>query len=121
MSTCPKCGYVEPSDLAYEVEPVAQKPVYIVFDGMPSHKGPRFIEVETSDGKSVSAGEWEDYPGNAPGTLTRLGPFYVAPQSPQCDKLLGILLRAKDAIEALDGTTVENEKLVDDYHAIFAK
>ena len=28
-----------------------------------------------------------------------------------------LLLRAADAIEALDGTSVENEKLVDDYRA----
>ena len=28
-----------------------------------------------------------------------------------------LLLRAGDAIEALDGTSVENEKLVDDYRA----
>lgn len=35
--------------------------------------------------------------------------------------LLDVLIRAKDAIEALDGTTVENEKLVDDYRAIIQK
>lgn len=35
--------------------------------------------------------------------------------------LLDVLLRANDAIEALDGTTRENEKLVDDYRAAIAK
>jgi hypothetical protein len=35
--------------------------------------------------------------------------------------LLDILVRAKDVIEALDGTSVENEKLVDDYRAAIAK
>lgn len=35
--------------------------------------------------------------------------------------MLDVLLRARDAIEALDGTTVENEKLVDDYRALIAK
>lgn len=29
-----------------------------------------------------------------------------------------LLVRARDAIEALDGTSVENEKLVDDYRAL---
>lgn len=37
------------------------------------------------------------------------------------DTMLDVLVRARDAIEALDGTTVENEKLVDDYRAIVAK
>lgn len=32
-------------------------------------------------------------------------------------ELLSLLLRAEDAIQALDGTTLENEKLVDDFHA----
>lgn len=31
------------------------------------------------------------------------------------EKLVSMLLRASDAIEALDGTNAENEKLVDDY------
>jgi hypothetical protein len=35
--------------------------------------------------------------------------------------LLDVLLRAKDIIEALDGTSTENEKLVDDYRAVLAK
>lgn len=32
-----------------------------------------------------------------------------------------LLRRLGDAVEALDGTTVENEKLVDDYRAYFAE
>ena len=39
----------------------------------------------------------------------------------QRDNLLGILIRARDAIEALDGTSVENERLVDDYRAVINK
>ena len=39
----------------------------------------------------------------------------------QRDELLALLLRAEDAIEALDGTSVENEKLVDDYRALIEK
>lgn len=35
--------------------------------------------------------------------------------------MLNVLLRARDVIEALDGTTVENEKLVDDYRTLVAK
>lgn len=33
---------------------------------------------------------------------------------------LELLSRARDAIEALDGTSVENERLVDDYRAAMA-
>ena len=34
------------------------RPINIVFDGPPSHESGRFIEVETDDGKGISAGEW---------------------------------------------------------------
>ena len=30
----------------------------IVFDGPPSHKSGRFIEVENQDGQSIKVGEW---------------------------------------------------------------
>ena len=36
-------------------------------------------------------------------------------------EMLSVLIRAKDAIEALDGTTVENEQLVDDYRTAINK
>jgi hypothetical protein len=32
--------------------------INIIFDGPPSHKSGRFVEVETDDGKSIGAGEW---------------------------------------------------------------
>ena len=35
---------------------------HIVFDGPPAPDGPRFIEVETPDGKSINAGEWHCRP-----------------------------------------------------------
>jgi hypothetical protein len=31
---------------------------HIIFDGPPSHEGPRFIEVENDEGRSINAGEW---------------------------------------------------------------
>lgn len=33
--------------------------LHIVFDGPPAHQSGRFVEVETADGKSISAGRWE--------------------------------------------------------------
>ncbi len=48
-------------------------------------------------------------------------PADVAALRAERDALLGIMRRANDAIEALDGTNVENEKLVDDYRAVMAK
>jgi len=35
-------------------------PINIVFDGPPGPEGPRFIEVETDDGRSISVGEWQE-------------------------------------------------------------
>ena len=34
------------------------KPINIIFDGPPGHDAPRFVEVETDDGKSINIGEW---------------------------------------------------------------
>ena len=36
-------------------------------------------------------------------------------------EIVNVLLRARDAIEALDGTSVENERLVDDYRTVVTK
>ena len=46
------------------------EPVFIVFDGPPGPKAPGFIEVETSAGFSVNAGEWKPY-----GNYWTLGPL----------------------------------------------
>ncbi len=35
-------------------------PINIVFDGPPGPEGPRFIEVETDDGRSIRIGEWQE-------------------------------------------------------------
>lgn len=40
---------------AHVAEPVEY---HIVFDGLPSPDGPRFIEVENAAGQSINAGEW---------------------------------------------------------------
>lgn len=49
-------------------------PVYVIFDGPPSHESGRFVEVETEDGKSVSVGKWEKR-----GDYWQLGPLYAFP------------------------------------------
>ena len=36
--------------------------LHIVFDGPPSHESGRFVECETSDGRSINAGEWHERP-----------------------------------------------------------
>lgn len=49
--------------------------VDVVFDGPPAPEGPRFIEVDGSDGRSVSIGEWEERSdGYAVLRLRSLGP-----------------------------------------------
>lgn len=47
-------------DAYLAASPVREPPreLHIVFDGFPSHDGPRFIEVEDGSGKSINAGEW---------------------------------------------------------------
>ena len=53
---------------------MSEKPVFVVFDGPPAPEAGRFIEVETAEGKSVRAGEWEQ-----DGDYWYLGPFYQEP------------------------------------------
>jgi hypothetical protein len=57
----------------------APEPLYVVFDGPPSHDAGRFVEVETIDGKGVSVGKWEEQVDG----LWRLGPFYASPTAPE--------------------------------------
>ncbi len=52
-----------------------QQEVYIVFDGAPGPEGPRFIEVETTEGQSVRV-EWQPDRFEGKGYY-RLGPFYI--------------------------------------------
>ena len=55
---CEKCVralYAESKRLKREM---SNKAINIIFDGPPSHESGRFVEVETDDGKSISAGEW---------------------------------------------------------------
>ena len=49
-------------------------------------------------------------------------PQESAPPKPAPEAgMLDVLRRAANAIESLDGTSVENEKLVDDYRALMAR
>lgn len=40
----------------------SEQAINIVFDGPPAPDGPRFVEVETDDGRSISIGEWVERP-----------------------------------------------------------
>lgn len=44
--------------LASEPEPQPVAEIRIVFDGFPSPNGPRFIEVENAEGRSINIGRW---------------------------------------------------------------
>lgn len=44
-------------------------------------------------------------------------PVKAAPVRHDPDQMVDLLLRLEDAVEALDGTSVENERLVDDYRS----
>ncbi|MFA6166996.1 MAG: hypothetical protein WC700_10285 [Gemmatimonadaceae bacterium] len=54
-------------------DPQHGQPLFITFDGPPGSDGPRFIDVETTDHHSVSAGEWVEREDGYWG----LGPFYT--------------------------------------------
>ena len=60
-------------------KPVAQEPLYVIFDGPPSHESGRFVEVENERGESVKVGEWRRLPDG----LWSLGPLYASPTAPE--------------------------------------
>lgn len=60
-------------DLLKPTTKAEPEPVFVVFDGPPSHESGRFVEVETADGKGVGVGEWKKREDG----LWTLGPFYV--------------------------------------------
>jgi len=39
---------------------VKPEEIHIVFDGPPSHESGRFVEVEDTQGRSISVGEWHE-------------------------------------------------------------
>ena len=58
----PRPYQIEAHDGIKKKESIMEQPINIIFDGPPSHKSGRFVEVETDDGKSVNAGEWIERP-----------------------------------------------------------
>ena len=67
------------------------KAINIIFDGPPSHKSGRFVEVETDDGKSINSGTWlERDDGLWSLRITEL---------PSCDDKIGIIhMTAKSSL-----------------------
>ena len=59
------------------MEDLQATPLYIIFDGPPSHESGRFVEVETITGQSVGLAH---YWSKRPDALWQLGPFFVVPQ-----------------------------------------
>ena len=65
----------DPAELRVDVRRGLQptsEPVFIIFDGPPSHESGRFVEVETESGHSVGGIEWQQREDG----LWALGPFY---------------------------------------------
>ena len=55
----PEAAYIAKLCNALEAQPQGdRKAVHVVFDGMPGPEGPRFIECEDGNGRSIRAGEW---------------------------------------------------------------
>ena len=76
--------------------------INIIFDGPPGPEGPRFIEVETDDGRSIRVGEWQQrQDGNwglriAALPLVKTGAELVACVDPENDLLERILKVCKN-------------------------
>lgn len=47
------------SEVERQISSSATGKFHIIFDGVPGPQGPRFIEAETPDGKSVNVGNWQ--------------------------------------------------------------
>lgn len=64
----PKCGCGNvlgrdnESGLCGACTPDPESYIDVVFDGPPGHESGRFVEVEDSDGRSISFGEWLQRP-----------------------------------------------------------
>ena len=49
----------QPTQLTQDTPMDTPAAINIIFDGPPGPEGPRFIEVETDDGRSIRVGEWQ--------------------------------------------------------------
>lgn len=69
--------------------------INIVFDGPPGPEGPRFIEVETDDGRSIRVGEWQRRQDGNWGLRIAALPLQTAgvPQDPDVDPENDLLQR----------------------------
>lgn len=101
-------GMVEPTVFASRLLAAWQaehaEPVYIVFDGPPSHISPKFVDVENAAGMSVCAGEWAQI-----GRYWNFGPLYCAPQ-PAIPE--GMCLVPIGLLKDLDGECLKNGKVI---------
>jgi hypothetical protein len=81
--------------------PDAATPLYVIFDGPPSHESGRFVEVENLLGESVGlGGAWSQRPDG----LWQLGPFFCAPVT--AEPLIAALQAIHtEALDNIDGAT----------------
>jgi hypothetical protein len=72
-------GAVRSPPMPDQKPPPKPRCLNLIFDGPPSHDGPRLIEVEDDSGRSVRAGAWVERPD---GTWVRLTPSdFVEPET----------------------------------------
>ena len=87
-------------------QPVAQEPLYVIFDGPPSHESGRFVEVENERGESVKVGEWRRLPDG----LWSLGPLYAAPVAQTADARDAQILKLLGEMEGRAKVQWENQE-----------
>jgi DNA repair exonuclease SbcCD ATPase subunit len=74
-------------------------PLFIIFDGPPSHESGRFVEVETKEGRTVHAAEWDEREDG----LWSLGPLFSLADVERIQK-------ASDIFEENSETCVEEHE-----------
>jgi hypothetical protein len=73
-------------------------PIHIVFDGPPGPDGPRFIEAEDSEGRSITVGQWREYGTSGHWALTIPAP----PPSDALHRIADLLWQFGDTQQVLD-------------------
>lgn len=71
-----------------------EEALVVIFDGPPCHECGRFVEVETTDGRSVRAGEWRKREDG----LWALGPFFTTKATLRGKRLEAALREVRERV-----------------------
>lgn len=92
---------------------------YVRFDGLPSHLGPRFVELEDQDGRGHGKGSGADWRPAAvwhpsPTSMHQLlGPFYRMPTADERRQLVAMVAEIVEEMESRYPESVIAVRVVD--------